>query len=616
MSYACLRDCLTDLLRCGQAVRVDAEVDPHLELPAIQRRLFQAKAKAVLFTRVRGTSFPMLANMFGTRERLHYIFRHSLKSVQAVLAAKADPADAMRHPVRSLAAVPGLVRMLPRVTHAAPVLDCRCDPEDLPQLTCWPDDGGPFITLPLVYSEDPAKPGLDASNLGMYRVQQAGNDYAADEVGLHYQIHRGIGPHHAAALARGMALPVHIFVGGPPALTVAAVMPLPEGLSELRFAGLLGGRRTAVSYRPELPLPVLAQADFCISGRLVPQLKGEGPFGDHLGYYSLRHDFPVLKVDAVYHRKDAVWPFTAVGRPPQEDTVFGDFIHELTGPLVPQVFPGVREVHAVDAAGVHPLLLALGSERYTPYEPRRKPRELLTAGLHLLGATQTALAKYVLLAAHEDAPGLHAHNVANFLRHILERTDFSRDLHFLTRSTSDTLDYTGGGLHEGSKLVWVAAGEKRRDLATELSAHAADVPALPAGFFDVRVAGPGLLVISGPAHTRTRGETDPSMEALARALEQWPGREAFPLVAVVDDAAFCAAHFDNYLWVVFTRSDPATDSYGAFSRVEAKHWLCEAPLILDARLKPFHAPPLLEDPAVTRRVEALAALGGPLHGIF
>ena len=329
----------------------------------------------------------------------------------------------------------------------------------------------------------------------MYRVQLAGNDYAADEVGLHYQIHRGIGVHHAEALKRGQSLPVNIFVGGPPAFTVAAVMPLPEGLSELRFAGLLGGCRAAMHYSRRLPLPVLAEADFCISGHILPHLKPEGPF-DHVGYYSLKHDFPVLQMEAVHHRTGAIWPYTAVGRPPQEDTVFGDFIHELTGALVPQVFQGVREVHAVDAAGVHPLLLALGSERYTPYEAQRRPRELLTAALHMLGTTQTALAKYVLVAAHEDAPGLRARDVVAFFRHLLERTDFERDLHFITRSTTDTLDYTGFALNEGSKLIWASAGEKRRELALEVH----DLPSLPEGFGDARCAGPGILVLRGPRH--------------------------------------------------------------------------------------------------------------------
>ena len=262
---------------------------------------------------------------------------------------------------------------------------------------------------------------------------------------------------------------------------------------------------------------------------------------------------------------------------------------------------------------MHPLLLAVGSERYTPYEQDRRPRELITAGLHLLGTTQTALAKYVFLVAHEDAPGLSARDVPAFLQHLLERADFARDLHFITRSTNDTLDYTGSALNEGSKLVWASAGKKRRVLGTELTGPAADVPPLPEGFGPVRVCGPGLVAIGGPKHHGERNQPDPQMEALAQALAQWPGREAFPLVVVADDAEFCAQALDNFLWVAFTRSDPATDVYGANAATQARHWECEAPLVIDARLKPFHAPPLEEDAAVIRKVEALAAPGGPLH---
>ncbi len=189
----------------------------------------------------------------------------------------------------------------------------------LPQLVSWPDDGGAFITLPQVYSEAPGKRGWRGSNLGMYRVQISGGDYAEDEVGLHYQIHRGIGVHHADALKQGQALPVNVFVGGPPSLSLAAVMPLPEGMPELAFAGLLGGHRLPVVKTPN-GLLAPAEADFCLSGYILPgETRPEGPFGDHLGYYSLTHDFPVMKVTpclpssrsdlAIYNRRT-----TAPGR--------------------------------------------------------------------------------------------------------------------------------------------------------------------------------------------------------------------------------------------------------------------------------------------------------------
>ena len=362
--------------------------------------------------------------------------------------------------------------MRPRQVSAGPVLAHQITIGELPQVQCWPGDGGAFITLPQVYTEDPARPGWRHSNLGMYRVQLSGGSYQPDrEVGLHYQIHRGIGIHHAAALRRGVPLRVNIFVGGPPALTLAAVMPLPEGMPELAFAGALGGRRVPLVQAAD-QLPLVAEADFCLTGTVdADRQLPEGPFGDHLGYYSLAHPFPVLNVEKVYHRAGAIWPFTVVGRPPQEDTCFGQIIHELTGPLIPTVVPGVHAVHAVDAAGVHPLLLAIGSERYVPYAGRRKPQELLTCANALLGQGQLSLAKYLLIAAHEDNPDLDIHDIAAFLRHLLERVDWRTDLHFQTCTTIDTLDYSGTGLNEGSKVVIAAAGPSRRVLPEKLPAN-------------------------------------------------------------------------------------------------------------------------------------------------
>ena len=609
-----MRACVAELEAAGDLRRVDFPVNPDQELGCIQRRAFRAGAPALLFTRVEGCRFPLAANIFGTRARLERLFRRGLKRLPELLKLARKPGDSLRSPLKSLALAPAIPSVWPRMAAAsgAPVLQKTCALADLPRLRFWPKDGGPFITLPIVQSRMPGKKGRLADNLGMYRVQLAGNEYRPGEIGLHYQIHRGIGVHHAAALERGCALPVNIYVGGSPVLAVAAVMPLPEGMPELAFAGLLAGRPVRMARLADRELPVLADADFCIMGHILPGQKPEGPFGDHVGYYSLKHDFPVLSVEAVSHRPDAIWPFTSVGRPPQEDTVFGDFIHELTAPLLGTVFPGVREVHAVDAAGVHPLLLAVGSERYTAYEASRKPRELLTEAMHLLGVSQTALAKFLLIAAHEDAPGLSARHVQAFLAHMLERSDFERDLHFIGRCNNDTLDYTGGALHEGSKLIWAAAGEKRRELGREMPA----LPDLPPGFGGARMALPGVLLIGGPRHDLAAGAQDPRLEELAATLGSWSGAAAWPLAVVVDEPAFCAASMDNFLWVAFTRADPATDTYGFRAGMAPKHWGCRPPLVMDSRLKPFHAPPLEEDPEVVRRVEALAAPNGPLHGLF
>lgn len=613
MIYRNLQSCLDDLEQSKQLVRINTEVDPYLEAGAIQRRVFQAGGPALLFTRVKGSSFPMAANIFGTMQRTHFIFRSTLKRVEALLAAKADPAALLKRPGLWPDMLAAAWHTRPKIVRDGPVLAQRTRISNLPQLVSWPKDGGAYVTLPLVYTERPARPGFLGSNLGMYRVQLSGSSFAPDkEVGLHYQIHRGIGYHHAEAIERNQALPVHVFVGGPPAMTLAAIMPLPEGVAEVLFAGALGGHRIPMIRRPGQRLPVLAEADFCICGHIVPGVhKPEGPFGDHLGYYSLTHDFPVMAVDEVLHRNGAVWPFTTVGRPPQEDTMFGTFIHELTAELIPQVFGGVHEVHAVDAAGVHPLLLAVGSERYVPYAEDRQPQELITNGLALLGTSQTSLSKYVLLAAREDEPSLSCQDVPRFFQHVLERLDLSRDMHFITRTTMDTLDYSGISLNQGSKVLWTAAGRPRRVLGTRLP----DLPALPPGFGSVRWFAPGIIVVSGPAHAQPRDTHDPGMDELCRMLEATTDLSGFPLVVVADDAEFCAASWDNFLWVTFTRSDPATDTYGLHAGIRCKHWGCSS-MVIDARLKTYHAPPLETVPEIERRVDALALPGQPLYGII
>ena len=604
---------MTDLEASGALIRIEEELSADLEIGSIQRRVYRAGGPALLFTRVKGCSFPMLGNLFGTLDRTRYIFRDTLKAVERLVQLKIDPRSFLKEPASLLSTIPAAWHLLPKSVQDGPILRNRTTLEKLPQLKSWPDDGGAFVTLPQVYSESAGRPGLRHSNLGMYRVQISGGEYRQNaEVGIHYQIHRGIGFHHAEALEKDAPFRVSVFVGGAPAMTVAAVMPLPEGMPELSFAGLLAGHRIEMVQRPgHLPMP--AQADFCITGTIDPRKTlPEGPFGDHFGYYSLAHHFPVLKVEEVFHREGAIWPFTTVGRPPQEDTSFGAFIHELTGPLIPTVIPGVKAVHAVDAAGVHPLLLALGSERYVPYGERRTPQELLTIANAVLGQGQLSLAKYLMIASHEDAPQLDIHDIPAFLRHMLERIDLRRDLHFQTATTMDTLDYSGSGLNSGSKVVFAAVGEKRRSLGVEVPAALR----LPQGFSAPALCLPGVIALKGPACETGKGEPDLRMEALCDSLNGVEGLDRFPLIVVCDDSLFTAGTLNNFLWVTFTRSDPAADIYGAGASTVCKQWGCGGPLVIDARIKPHHAPLLIEDAAVERRVDQLAAPGGPLHGIY
>jgi 4-hydroxy-3-polyprenylbenzoate decarboxylase len=617
MGYRNLSECVQDLEKSGQLLRVDAEVDAHLEVAEIQRRVFRAGGPALLFTQVKNCRFPLVSNLFGSLERIRYLFRDTLENIRRALELKAEPQQVWRRPLRYWRLPWTAWRMLPQRCRGGPVLRHETTIDQLPAITCWPGDGGGFILLPLVYSEDVTAPGLWGSNLGMYRVQLSGGQYEPNrEVGLHYQLHRGIGVHHARAIERGTPFRVNIFVGGAPAMMLAAVMPLPEGIAELTFAGALAGHRLPMCDRrgrgridPQSPLPIYAEADFCIVGTVDPErLLPEGPFGDHLGYYSLAHQFPVLRVERVYHRQGAIWPFTVVGRPPQEDSLFGKIIHELTAPLIPATVPGVRAVHAVDAAGVHPLLLAIGSERYTPYQPLRRPAELLTQANALLGQGQLSLAKYLLIVNGHDDPQLDVADIPRFLRHLLERIDWQHDLHFQTCTTIDTLDYAGSALNEGSKLVLAAVGGKRRELPVAVPGDLR----LPERFGAPHVCLPGVLAVEGPTCRTPKDGREDIVEQFCAALRSTDAVNRFPLIVVVDDAAFAARALDNFLWVVFTRSDPAADVYGIDSFTYQKHWGCRGSLVIDARCKPWHAPPLMEDPAVTRRVDALAARGGSL----
>ncbi len=577
MGFHSLRDCVEALRREGQCLVIDHPVDPHLEIAEIQRRLFRVGGPAVLFARPKGSEFPVLVNLYGTKPRIERIFADSLDRVRRLVELKIDPTAALAKPLRYWRSPIDALATLPRRVSRGPVLAGSTTLSRLPQVVSWPGDGGAFVTLPAIYTEDPLK--------------------------------------------------VAIFLGGSPAMAVSAVMPLPEGLAELTFAGVLAGHRIPMIRRPGRP-HIYADADFVIEGTISPgATKPEGPFGDHLGYYARRHEFPLMRVDNVWHREGAIWPVTVVGRPPQEDTLFGWLVHELTGPVIPTVLPGIESVHAVDASGVHPLLLAVGSERYMPWKKSDRPAELLTQASAILGQGQLSLAKYLFIVNGGDCPGLDAHEIREFLNCLLARADWRRDCHFHTETTIDTLDYSGSGFNAGSKLVVAARGPAIRELPADLPSGIT----LPDGFANPRVCLPGVVAVEGP-----RIEPRPQLEAPSDAAiwepaiaAAWSGQaerlceqigpehplRRFPLIVVVDDASFTAASLENFLWVTFTRSNPAVDVHGVDAQTRQKHWGCRGPLVIDARLKPHHAPPVEEDSAVTAAVDALCRTGGPLAGL-
>lgn len=607
MTYKSLRSCILDLEKNNQLIRIKKEVDPNLEMAEIHRRIYNAKGPALLFEKVKGSPFQAVSNLYGTIERTNFIFRNTIRKVQKVIELKADPANFFKNPFRYLSAPFTAITALPMKSRfGSAVTFGETTIDQLPQIKSWPMDGGAFITLPQVLTLPPESSNIMQSNLGMYRIQLSGNEYEPNkEIGLHYQLHRGIGVHHTLYNSSNQEFRASIFVGGPPSHAFSAIMPMPEGMPELTFAGMLGGRR--FRYFNQNGYIISSDADFCITGTILKDIKKpEGPFGDHLGYYSLAHDFPVMKVDKVYHRKDAIWHFTVVGRPPQEDSSFGYLIHQLVELLTPQEFPGIKEINAVDASGVHPLLLAIGSERYMPFR-EKKPEEILTQANRILGTGQTSLAKFLIIAAKDDDPSLNTHDISRFFQHVLERVDWKRDLHFQTKTTIDTLDYSGTGWNAGSKVVIACCGEKKRELGSSLPENFK----LPAGFFNPVFSQKGILIIKAPNYADEQSGAEQANQ-LSSYLEAF-NMENIPLIILADDSDFAGQTLNNFLWVTFTRANPSHDIYGVKAFTEHKHWGCQGPLIIDARIKPHHAPPLITDPVISKKVDQLFAKGGELE---
>ena len=564
MSFPDLRTFLDRLRADGDLVTVDAPVDAVLEAAEIHRRVIAAGGPALRFTNVRTASgeraaFPLVTNLLGTARRAELAFgdrplrliRRLVELAETILPPTPKALWGARDVAGELLKV-GLRRVargpvVERVTHT-PRLD------QLPALTCWHEDGGPFVTLPLVYTTHPEK---NNHNLGMYRMQV----FDQSHTGMHWQIGKGGGHHYAVAEAHGRALPVTVFLGGPPALMLSAIAPLPENIPELMLASLIAGERLA-RVDGHGPHPLVATAEFALIGEVAPHARRpEGPFGDHYGYYSLQHDYPVFTVRTVAHRADAIYPATVVGKPRQEDFFIGDLLQDLLSPLFPLVMPGVEALWSYGETGYHSLAAAIVKERYA--------REAMASAFRILGEGQLSLTKFLLVTdRHVDVRDFRA-----TLEHVLARTNVETDLYVFANLSMDTLDYTGPAVNKGSKGVWLGLGDPVRMLPREF--RAAD---LPSGVTDVRVFCGGCLVVGAPGYTDEPGA--------AGRLAAAPAFAGWPLLVITDEPARAAASPMNFLWTTFTRFEPAADIHAAGHTVVRNHLSYRGPIAIDARMKP------------------------------
>jgi len=561
MSFPDLRAFLDQLRRDADLVTVESEVDPHLEVAEIHRRVVAGGGPALLFTNVKGSGFRLVTNLFGTARRAEMAFGERplrlIRRVVELVETIMPPTPAKLWGARDVGME--LLKVGTRRRSTGPVTervtqDVRLD--RLPALTCWPEDGGPFVTLPLVYTTHPDKAG---HNLGMYRMQV----YDARTTGMHWQIGKGGGYHYAVAERRGQKLPATVFLGGPPALILSAIAPLPENVPELMLASLIAGERLP-QVHGHGPHPLIASAEFALIGDVAPRVrKPEGPFGDHYGYYSLQHDYPVFEVSRIAHRADAIYPATVVGKPRQEDFFIGDLLQELLSPLFPVVMPAVERLWSYGETGYHSLAAAIVKQRYR--------REAMASAFRILGEGQLSLSKFLLVTdQHVDVKDFRA-----TLEHILARTRPETDLYVFSNLAMDTLDYTGPTVNEGSKGVWMGLGEPVRDLPRQFTS-----PDVPQGVTDVRVFCGGCLVVGAPSYESERDVV--SRIATSPAFAQWP------LVVVSDEPERAARSDMNFLWTTFTRFEPAADIHAADRRIIRNHIAYTAPVVIDARMKPWY----------------------------
>jgi UbiD family decarboxylase len=561
-----LRSFLDRLRADGQLVVVDAPVAADQEVAEIHRRVIAGGGPALLFTRVDDSRFPVVTNLFGTASRAELAFgRKPFEWIERLAALPREllpPTPGRLWAARGLAA--DALRIGFRRRRRGPVTEVTVEPDlgRLPVLTTWPQDGGPFVTLPTVYTEHPDGLG---HNLGMYRLQVHG----PATTGMHWQIGKGGGFHYAAAEARGRALPVTAFLGGPPALMLAAIAPLPENVPELLLASLLAGRRLATC-DGHGGHPLIAGAEFALVGHVPPgERLAEGPFGDHYGYYSLRHDYPVFRVERLHHRRDAIYPATVVGKPRQEDFFIGDLLQELLSPLFPLVMPAVEALWSYGETGYHSLSAAIVKQRYK--------REAIASAFRILGEGQLSLTKFLLVTdCHVDLK-----NFRSTLEHLLARTNPETDLYVFSNLSMDTLDYTGPTVNEGSKGVWFGLGEPVRELPRQFSS------ALPSGITRADVFCGGCLVVSAPPYAAEPRAA--SRLAADAAFADWP------LVVLSDDAARATRSEMNFLWTTFTRFEPGADITSAGQRIVRNHIAYSGPVVIDARMKPTYPKELFCD---------------------
>lgn len=563
------------LERTGRLARIRVPVDPVLEISEILQRVVRAQGPALLFERPKGSDVPLVTNLFGTMDRVELALGRHPQEIGRDLV---DALQRLNPP--SLGALWGARKLLararhmpPKLTRSAPVQEIAESPRlnALPHLQCWPRDGGRFVTFGPTLTEDPA---TGRRNFGLYRLQI----YDDATTGMHWQSMKGGRGHHWEAERRGVALPAAVVLGGDPITMLSAVLPLPEDVDELAFAGFLRGSATRLVRGRSIPLAVPANADIVLEGTVAAgERRPEGPFGDHFGHYSEASDFPVFHVQVVTRRRDALYPATVVGKPPQEDKVIGVAAGEMIGPLVRMINPNVVDLYAFENASFHNLLGVAVKERH--------PKEVLKTAFNLLGTGQLALTKVAVMVGEQVSP----RRFEALLRELWHRFEPEERMLLLPIAPLDTLDYTSYRMHVGSKLVLDAAGEPVTSAPPPSTAPALDG-------FDQRIVAAriieGLLVVQVKSDGR----------AVLERLVRWDGLGPIKLVITVSEDVRIQEEA-SLLWGIFTRFDPARDLVAQSQEFVGARPVYRGRIGIDATWKLGYPAPLEMTPEIVKLVD-------------
>ena len=450
--------------------------------------------------------------------------------------------------------------------------------DQLPILKCWPEDGGRFVTLPLVITRDPE---TGAGNMGMYRMQV----YDQRTTGMHMQIQKGGGFHYQVAEKMGKPLDMAVAVGGDPSLILAAIMPLPEGLDEVAFSGIVRGKRTPLAKARTIDLKVPAQAEFVFEGVVKPRIRRrEGPFGDHFGHYSQAADHPVFEIKRVTRRKNAIYPATVVGRPPQEDRYLGDAAQLALTPLIRLMRREIKDMWAYYEAGFHNLLVVSVDPRYA--------REPIKTALGLFGEGQLSLTKTLVLVGPDVSP----RDPSQVMQAIRRNFDAEEDFHLIARTAADTLDFTGEAVHKGSKMILDATSNSHGEGATTAVALPADLRNVVPGIVKHRLVGKTLLIV------QTTGEASQGRRVVEKIVDN-PLFGGVKIVAAVSDDVDIDDN-ESLLWGIFTRFDAVRDVVFSRSEFRGLAPVYSGVMGIDATWKQGYQPPLVMDPEIVKKVDS------------